>query len=698
MRINNNISALTAYRHLTSTQRSMNTSLERLSSGLRINSAADDAAGLAISEKLRAQVSGYEIAAQNAQDGISLIQTAEGSLDRVHTILRRMRDLAELAANGDKTDSDRAHYQHEVDQLIEEIDRIGNTTEYNTKKLLDGSLGASKVEMGDMDDINVATKLKLTGKPVLSGEYQIEVKDAASRAKATMGGVTALVADSDTFYSDFVGGAANDGDYTFRIDMDGMQTSVTLTAKTGSGDTLGEVISKFNEALSSAGMEAYAQLNPDVDDDGATVMPAIEIVSQNFGSAHDIALHLVNGPATSPYSAASYNAAEGTSYAIYNSDRSDSTGVIQENVNFISNKAVIPDNDLQSLTDGAFWGGSVTFTDRSGNTADLVFGAGVSANGFQFLDTDVGVAGDNHITIENIVDGINQLTTTGGLALEIRAVYDEQLGRIRIIAEGSGTDSMMVKGTNNTDANNQLAAKLGLFGTYYGSEIEGKKLSSTEDYHLRITAPNNTSSADVFGNFGNRNTTFSGIESPGFAVTSSGIDPDATGVLKEGAGGISGIEFQLTEKTIAGGEKFSILVKEGELVLQMGANGNSDNRMSISIDRMTADSLKLIDVDVTTQANAQSVLDTEVIDEAIERISTQRAKLGAFTNRLNHTISNLNVTKENLASAESRIRDADIAQETLAFTKQQILSQSGTMMLSRATQIPQLALQLLQSI
>ena len=714
MRINNNISALTAYRHLNSTQKSMNTSLERLSSGLRINHAADDAAGLAISEKLRAQVSGYEIAARNAQDGISLIQTAEGSLDRVHTILRRMRDLAELAANGDKTDGDRAHYQHEIDQLIEEVDRIGNTTEYNTKKLLDGSLGASKSEIGDLDNINAATKLKLTGPPVMSGEYQVEVRDAATRSKATIGGLTELVADSDTFFSDFVNDStvpadsgAMDGDYTFRIDMDGKQTSVTLTAKDGSGDTLGEVISKIDDALAAAGMEGYAQLNPDIDDDGA-VLPAIEIVSKNFGSAHDISIHIVNGPAlTSQYVAAtSYNADEATSHAIYNSDRSDANGVIQETVNFMSND---PLDDLQSLGNGGYWDRSITITDRSGNEAELVFGSGVPALGSIFLDTDVPAAvpadqGDDHITIDNIIEGINSLVDDEtGNALEVRAIYDEQLGRIRIIAEGSGTGALTVEGTTDGNellerANDQLAAKLGIFGTHYGTEIEGKKLSGTSDYHLTITAPNNSSSAEVFGNFGSRNTTFTGIDSPGFAVTSSGIDPDATGVVLEGAGGIAGIEFQLEEKTIAGGEQFSILIKKGDLVLQMGANGNSDNRMSISIDRMTSDALSILNVDVTTQANAQDVLDSEVIDVAIDKISTQRAKLGAFTNRLNHTIANLNITKENLSSAESRIRDADIAVETLAFTKHQILSQSGTMMLSRATQIPQLALQLLQSI
>ncbi len=142
MRINTNLSALNAYRNLSSTDSRLNKSLERLSSGLRINRAADDAAGLAISEKMRGQIRGLNQAARNAQDGISLMQTAEGALNETHSILQRMRELSVQAANDTLTSSDRIEIQKEIEQLTSEIDRISNTTEFNTKKLLDGSSSA----------------------------------------------------------------------------------------------------------------------------------------------------------------------------------------------------------------------------------------------------------------------------------------------------------------------------------------------------------------------------------------------------------------------------------------------------------------------------------------------------------------------------------------------------------------------------
>lgn len=139
MRINQNLSALNAYRNLTITNTALAKSMEKLSSGLRINRAADDAAGLAISEKMRGQIRGLNQAIRNAQDGISLIQTAEGALNETHSILQRMRELAVQSANDTNTDTDRAQLQAEVDQLLKEIDRIAQTTQFNTKPLLDGS-------------------------------------------------------------------------------------------------------------------------------------------------------------------------------------------------------------------------------------------------------------------------------------------------------------------------------------------------------------------------------------------------------------------------------------------------------------------------------------------------------------------------------------------------------------------------------
>ena len=139
MRINHNIASMNTHRQLTGNTASTSKSLEKLSSGLRINRAGDDAAGLAISEKMRGQIRGLDQASRNASDTISLIQTAEGALNESHSILQRMRELAVQSANDTNTDSDRKELQSEVKQLVTELDRIGNTTEFNTKKLLDGS-------------------------------------------------------------------------------------------------------------------------------------------------------------------------------------------------------------------------------------------------------------------------------------------------------------------------------------------------------------------------------------------------------------------------------------------------------------------------------------------------------------------------------------------------------------------------------
>jgi len=138
MRINQNISAMNTQASMVRSDNAISKSLERLSSGLRINRAADDAAGLAISEKMRGQIRGLKQAARNAQDGISLIQTAEGALNETHSIVQRMRELAVQAANDTLTDADRQEIQKEINQLTQEVDRIAKTTEFNTKKLLRG--------------------------------------------------------------------------------------------------------------------------------------------------------------------------------------------------------------------------------------------------------------------------------------------------------------------------------------------------------------------------------------------------------------------------------------------------------------------------------------------------------------------------------------------------------------------------------
>ncbi|MFC4736961.1 flagellin [Bacillus daqingensis] len=158
MIINNNISALNTHRQMGINQNQMQNSMEKLSSGLRINRAGDDAAGLAISEKMRAQINGLDQASRNAQDGISLIQTAEGALDETHSILQRMRELAVQSSNDTNTDSDRAEIQKEVDQLAQEITRIADNTEFNTQNLLGGDF-EGKFHIGANENQNITLNI-----------------------------------------------------------------------------------------------------------------------------------------------------------------------------------------------------------------------------------------------------------------------------------------------------------------------------------------------------------------------------------------------------------------------------------------------------------------------------------------------------------------------------------------------------------
>lgn len=162
MRINHNIQALNAYRNLNNTANATSKSLEKLSSGLRINRAADDAAGLAISEKMRSQIRGLEMAERNSLDAISLIQTAEGALASTHEILQRMRELAVQASNGTLEDADRTSIQDEINALVTEIDRIADTTQFNNKILLDGASGGTTIGLTFQIGANTGEDLTLS--------------------------------------------------------------------------------------------------------------------------------------------------------------------------------------------------------------------------------------------------------------------------------------------------------------------------------------------------------------------------------------------------------------------------------------------------------------------------------------------------------------------------------------------------------
>jgi len=545
MRVYHNIPALFTYNSLSTTNDQLQKSINKLSTGLRINSAADDAAGLAISEKMRGQIRGLDMAVRNAQDGISMIQTAEGALNETQSILQRMRELSVQAANDTLTANDRQAIQLEIDQLKEEIDRIANTTQFNKKKLLDGS--ASILWSTDTPDTKVFVRGGLRQvdaygqKTALEGNYKVTIeaqeigqgqvlktdifklKHGSAAEIGQVASSDSKLYDIDKFW-DANGKFMLEDPQTLTLVMgDGQQRSVTIYAD----DTLASLAEKLGGAIQDM-QSAY------VDTSSVTAGNLVQYV----GSA-----------------ATSGNlAVEGT--IVISSAVAGKAGEIT----FIGDEDLLKALSLSQIQESKENRFTVTVTDA--HSGDSVANASVTGNLL------VGIVHENvDVEFNSMADVTVSWSTTDG--------------KWSFVQISSGT----------TDA----------FTTYI---------------HL----------AD--------NTT----------------------------------------------------------VFQIGANEGED--MGVDLGDMSVRSLGIHRVLVTDRESAARSI--SIIDSAIDKVSNQRAKLGAYQNRLEHTINNLTTASQNLTAAESRIRDLDMAQEMMNFTKLQILMQAGNAMLAQANILPQAVLQLLR--
>jgi len=237
LQINTNIAAMNSYRNLASTQGAMSKSLERLSSGLRINRAADDAAGLAISEGLKSQIGGLTVAARNTQDGISVVQTAEGALTETQSILQRMRDLAVQSANDSNDQNSRNAIDTETTALKKELDRISDKTTFNNVKLLDGNFNGKLFQVGYAKDDNIQVDITSTGTGGAKSSWTNGAAVAtAAAATFTHGGVTTTTAaltastDANNIASQLNNDAAFKTNYTASVDSTG---GLVVTSKDG---------------------------------------------------------------------------------------------------------------------------------------------------------------------------------------------------------------------------------------------------------------------------------------------------------------------------------------------------------------------------------------------------------------------------------------------------------------------------------
>nr|WP_326527852.1 flagellin [Rhodoferax sp.] len=312
--INTNISSLTAQRNLSMTSSSLSTAIQRLSSGLRINSAKDDAAGLAISERFTGQIRGMNQAARNANDGISLAQTAEGALGSAGTILQRVRELAVQSANATNSASDRAALNAEVGQLTAELDRIAKTTQFNGTNLLDGSFGSAIFQVG----ANANQTITATSANFSTNKYGNN--RIGSVVAATAGSVGDLVTGSTADAVASSSGAA--AAITSRITAPG---TITVSGATGSGAAIAV-------AASSSAKTVAAQINAQAGTTGVTASARTEIDATTFIPSSSYSLQVTSDNSTAVTVAfsvgATGNTADGLAAAIQAfNDKSSQTGV-----------------------------------------------------------------------------------------------------------------------------------------------------------------------------------------------------------------------------------------------------------------------------------------------------------------------------------------------------------------------------------
>ena len=545
MRVYHNIPALFTYNSLSTTNDQLQKSINKLSTGLRINSAADDAAGLAISEKMRGQIRGLDMAVRNAQDGISMIQTAEGALNETQSILQRMRELSVQAANDTLTANDRQAIQLEIDQLKEEIDRIANTTQFNKKKLLDGS--ASILWSTDTPD----TKVFVRG-----GLRQVDA----------YGQKTAL-----------------EGNY-----------KVTIEAQEiGQGQVL-----------------------------------KTDIFKLKHGSAAEI------GQVASSDS------------KLYDIDKFwDANG-----------KFMLDDPQTLTLVMGDGQQRSVTIyaDDTLASLAEKLGGA-IQDMQSAYVDT-------SSVTAGNLVQYVGSAATSGNLAVEgtivISSAVAGKAGEITFIGD---EDLLKALSLSQIQESKENRFKVTVTDAHSGDSVANASVTGNllvGIVHENVDVEFN-SMADVTVSWSTTNGKWS------FERISAGTSDAFTTYI------------HLADNTT---------------VFQIGANEGED--MGVDLGDMSVRSLGIHRVLVTDRESAARSI--SIIDSAIDKVSNQRAKLGAYQNRLEHTINNLTTASQNLTAAESRIRDLDMAQEMMNFTKLQILMQAGNAMLAQANTLPQAVLQLLR--
>ncbi|CUN20092.1 Putative flagellin yvzB [Agathobacter rectalis] len=541
---------------------------------------------------MRKQIKGLDRASTNAEDGVSAVQTAEGALTEVHSMLQRMNELATQSANGTNSTTDRKAIQDEIDQLTTEIDRVSETTKFNETYLLKGDTdgATSKVKL-NAHDAGLAGKLTDNG----NGTATFKADTLAVGDKVKIAGKEYTI-----------GKSADSADYakkdTIKATVDGVGDSVT------SGNTTTTIVAKVTTATATGATWAAGDKFKDADGTEWTIAATTDETAHNV-KATDIAKYLKDGCTI-----------------VLNADNNKLDGV-----------AVVDDLGKNE----------VSIADATGITA--------LQNGIKAGDT-VTVGG-----------------TTKTVTAETPKTYDE----IKTAVAGgvAGTTKISIGSKEYTlDKTTDAAAGKITQDDFLALIKDGDKVKvGTNTYTAIIKSSDDDSITleDAYSKMAKE------------LETASSIGADTAATVKNNGNGT----FDITKGTVDVKEALSFN-------LHVGADADSTNKITVDIDSMSSAGLGIKGIKADTEQDATYAIDA--IADAISQVSSQRSALGAIQNRLEHTINNLDNVVENTTSAESRIRDTDMAEEMVNYSKNNILAQAGQSMLAQANQSNQGVLSLLQ--
>ena len=737
--INSNISSLTAQRALGKAQDMQQQAMERLSTGQRINSAKDDAAGLAISENFTSQIRGLTQAVRNANDAVSLAQTAEGGLAETTDILQRMRELAVQSANTTLTTADRTSIQSEITALTAEIDRIANTTQYNSSNILDGTAKSLSFQIGDKAGESIGFSIADASAAGLA--LNTATASGATLTGNVVGAMNAVAVD-DISINGFnwagveTSGTVNGATYTEVINGTSVSTTFDLAQADENDHGAYEIAKAINSNSHNHGVNATARTQIDgiggtgietdftieVSGAGQTTVIAASYgmqdlvdkinasgggVTASINEAGGLRLVQAEGKQITLGSGGvgTVGIADGNYHGQISLESIDGTSPIELAVGTNANASAA---DLTALG----------FSAQSNGKADENGVATWTVTG-QAIVGDTAISGNTNVTINGVELGNTPLNQTVITAADIAASVNAVSSQTGVTADAKtellltlnqdsstvtaydGTTTLTINGSAVTAGNNvtfsDLVDNINTAMRTAGNDIyatltETNKIQLVSESGASITIHENDNSgiaADVITAV----EVIDGrtVDETGSTTGNNLTDDDAGNNAGAGALTFSGnITYTSTKGPIVFGH-----VEDGTTALRTTAQ-TALNILGVqsSNSHLTSASASSAGIDLSSSAKASAAI--TAIDAALSTVNNMRGGLGALQNRLDHTISSLSSTVENHSASRSRVVDADFAVESAALAKSQVLAQASTAMLAQANAAPQLALQLLQ--